>query len=61
MEGVRVSDCSTNAFDAKPIRGQLVYEDGRPSEFTFARYVNGEERVVDHVTVDGLNYEPVNK
>jgi len=52
-----MSDCSTSAFDARPIKGFVVFNHGRPRELTFARYVNGVERKVDHVTIDGTVYE----
>ena len=38
---------------AKPIRGRIVYEDGSESGFTYARFVNGAEREVAHVEIDG--------
>jgi len=54
-----MSDCSTHAFDAQPIRGRFVFKDGRPREFTFARYVNGVEREINHVEADGKVFEEV--
>ena len=43
-----MSDCSTNAMSApKPIHGEIVWKDGmRPTPLSYARYVNGVERVV---------------
>ena len=55
-----MSDCSTNAFNTDTIRGRLHYEGSmRPSDFTFARMVNGKERVPDHFELDGVRYERV--
>ena len=56
-----MSDCSTNAMSApKPIHGEIVWKDGmRPTPLSYARYVNGVERVADHIDFDGERYERV--
>ena len=39
------------------IRGKIIYADGsRPSDFTFARMVNGGERVPIRVEIDGRQF-----
>ena len=42
-----------------PIRGKLLYADGTKSAFTFSRLVNGRERRVVAVEVDGARYAPI--
>ena len=56
-----MSDCSTNAFQpVKPIKGQIVWKGGMmPTPLDYARYVNGAERVADHIDFDGERYERV--
>ena len=56
-----MSDCSTNAMSApKPIHGEIVWKDGmRPTPLSYARYVNGVERIADHIDFDGERYERV--
>jgi hypothetical protein len=56
-----MSDCSQNAFQpVKPIKGRIVWKDGqRPTPLDYARYVNGAERVADHIDFDGERYERV--
>lgn len=54
-----MSDCSTHAFDTSPIRGEIRWTDGqRPSELSYARYVNGQERKAEYVELDGVKYVP---
>lgn len=55
-----MSDCSTHSFEVVPIRGQIVWEgeDQRPAPLSYARYVNGEERKVDHIELDGILFLP---
>lgn len=56
-----MNDCSTNAMSApKPIHGEIFWKDGmRPTPLSYARYVNGVERVADHIDFDGERYERV--
>ena len=54
-----MSDCSTNSFDVRPIRGEIHWRGGmRPTPLSYARYVNGQERVAEHVELDGVRYVP---
>ena len=41
---------------SKPIRGRFVFNDGTDLPFTKARYINGIERKVKYVEVDGIRY-----
>ena len=43
----------------KPIRGRLVFDDGTERKLSLARYVNGRERRVVAVELDGVTYAPV--
>lgn len=47
----------TTQYDqSRPIRGFFVFEDGTELPFTKSRYVNGEERKVKYVVIDGVRY-----
>lgn len=46
------------AASGEPVRGRVLYADGTSSAFTFSRYVNGAERVVAGVEVDGDVFAP---
>ena len=53
-------DCEKK--DTKPISGEIVWGNGhRPSPLSYARYVNGVERVADRITLDGVMYVPWNE
>lgn len=41
---------------SKPIRGRFVFEDGTDLPFTKARFINGVERKVKYVEVDGVRF-----
>ena len=54
-----MSDCSTNSFDVAPIRGEIHWRGGmRPTTLSYARYVNGQERMAEWVELDGVRYVP---
>lgn len=55
-----MSDCSYTAFAApQPIRGQINWANGhRPTPLSYARFVNGEERIAESVEIDGVVYAP---
>ena len=44
---------------SKPIRGVISWEDGTVSRITYARYVNGVERRVATIDMDGDRFERV--
>ena len=51
--------CPVREYDqSRPIRGRIVYADGSESMFTYARYVNGREREVVRVEIDGRRFVP---
>lgn len=57
-----MSDCTNggrNVYAQPAIHGKLIYADGTESEFMYARMVNGEERRVVAVEVDGTTFKPV--
>ena len=52
-----MSDCSSHSFDVRPIRGEIGWGgDMRPTPLSYARYVNGQERVAEYVELDGVRY-----
>lgn len=54
-----MSDCSTHNFDVRPIRGEIHWRgDMSPTSLSYARYVNGHERVAEWVEFDGVRYVP---
>ena len=43
---------------SKPIRGEFVFENSLSVRITMARYVNGVERRVKEVDLDGTRFVP---
>lgn len=58
-----MSDCSTNAFANTgargSINGRIYWDNGRHTDFIYARIVNGEERKADYIMLDNERYERV--
>lgn len=58
-----MSDYSTNAFANTgargSIHGRIYWDNGRHTDFIYARIVNGEERKADYIMIDGERYERV--
>ena len=58
-----MSDCSTNAFANTgargSIHGRIHWDNGRHTDFIYARIVNGEERKADYIMLDNERYERV--
>ena len=54
-----MSDCSTQAFNANAIHGEVKWAGGmRPTPLSYARYVNGQERKAECFELDGVDYLP---
>jgi len=54
-----MSDCSREAWNApRGIDGAVHWQDGTESELHYARFVNGEERKVECIELDGMRYLP---
>lgn len=58
-----MSDYSTNAFANTgargSIHGRIYWDNGRHTDFIYARIVNGEERKADYIMLDNERYERV--
>lgn len=54
-----MSDCRIGLKAPKPIHGQIVWgADQRPTPLSYARYVNGVERIAEYIDLDGKRYYP---
>ena len=55
-----VSDCSREAWNApNGIEGFVVWTDGGKNKLNYTRYLDGAERKVDHIELDGERFERV--